>query len=450
VVIRVENVEVTNANPDGPDNDYGEFEVGGSLRVDDRLHEVTPDPVDGDTFDALVGPLYFSFNNSKLLPRDENDVITGPPQLSDIQPDTVYLESGTTGATTTPNLQVVLNRAPSSPMTVNLAYSDTSIVDGPATVDVPAGQQSVPVQLDGGNVGSATVTASMGANSFDSTVVVYDPAATRTLVDLTPASQSIQVGQTGMVTVMLDAPAGTGGVDVTLSSTGDISVPGTVSVPAGSLSADATVTAGSTPGTAQVTATLGSDMFSVDVDVTAAPSTPCLIISEYIEGSGNNNKAIELYNCGPTDFDLANFGVCLVSNNNTTCNSTSTLSPGTLASDAVYTVCKAASGDALPAIQNDCDEEMSSVMNFNGNDRLIVFRDEDNDGSYDSSVDVLTDAFGEPSVEPSGDPWKDKLFRRCDLTPYDATSAFDVSTYYNEYGPTDTGDWGLKPTESCN
>ncbi|MGM0555401.1 MAG: amidohydrolase family protein [Myxococcota bacterium] len=448
VLVRVEDVEVTDENPDS--QDFGEFVVDGELRVDDLMHEILPDPQVGDQFDALIGPLYYSFSNRKLVPRDENDVITGPPRLADLQPSSVFLESSTTGVTTTPNLQVVLNRAPSADMTVNLAYSDTAIVDGPATVTVPAGQQSVALQLDGGNVGTATVTASMGTDSFDSTVEVYDPTAQRTLVDLTPASQSIQVGQTGTVTVTLDAPAGTGGVDVTLSSTGDISLPATVTVPAGAPTADATVTAGTTPGAAEVTATLGSDSFTADVDVLAAPTTPCLIISEYIEGSGSDNKAVELYNCGATDFDLTNFGICLVSNQNTTCNATANFSATSLPSDEVYTVCKSTTGDAVDAIKNDCDEEISSVMNFNGNDRLVVFRDEDGDGSYDDSVDVLTDAFGQPSVEPSGTPWADTLYRRCNLTPYDTTTAFDVSTYYNSYGPTETSDWGSKPTEACN
>jgi cytosine/adenosine deaminase-related metal-dependent hydrolase len=448
VLVRVENVEVTDENPDS--QDFGEFVVDGELRVDDLMFEILPDPQVGDQFDALVGPLYYSFSNRKLLPRDENDVITGPPRLSDLQPDAVYLENNTTGVTTTPNLQVVLNRAPSTDMTVDLSYSDTSIVDGPATVDVPSGQQSVALQLDGGNVGSATVTASMSGDSFTSTVNVYDPAGPRTLVDLTPASQSIQVSQTGTVTVALDAPAGSGGVDVTLSATGDLSVPATVTVPAGAATADATVTAGSSPGATQVTATLGTDSFTVDVDVLAAPTTPCLIISEYIEGSGSDNKAVELYNCGASDFDLTNFGICLVSNANTTCNATATFSATNLPSDDVYTVCKSTSGDAVDAIKNDCDEELSNVMNFNGNDRLLVFRDEDGDDSYDDSIDVLTDAFGQPSVEPSGDPWANSLYRRCDTTPYDATSTFDVSTYYNAYSPTETSDWGLKPTEACN
>ena len=130
----------------------------------------------------------------------------------------------------------------------------------------------------------------------------------------------------------------------------------------------------------------------------------------------------------------------LVSNTNTSCNSTALLS-STLASGDVYTVCKSRTGDAddpVDAIKNDCDQEMGGVMNFNGNDRLVVF--EDADGS---------DAFGETAVEPSGDPWKDALYRRCDFTPYDGTTSFDVTTYYDAFGPTETSNWGVAPSEGC-
>lgn len=448
VLIRVDDVTVTDANPDAP-NDYGEFEVDG-LRVDDLLYEVLPDPQAGDTFDALVGPLYYSFGNTKLVPRSADDVIDGPPRLVSIAPALVYIPAGSTNAATTPSLNIVLSRAPSAPMTVDLSYGNTNIVDGPASVDVPAGQTRAEVLLDGNAVGSTTVTASMGGDSFDANVEVYDAAAQRALASLTPATQTIQITQSGTVTVTLDAPAGPGGVDVTMSATGGVSVASPLTVLAGALSADATVTAGANPGPATVSASLGATTLDVDVTVTDAPSTPCLIISEYIEGSGRTNKAIELYNCGPTTFDLSNFGVCLVSNDNTSCNATTALASSSLAAGQVYTICNSTTGDAVDAIKNNCDEEISSVMNFNGDDRLLVFEDTNTDASFDPAVDVITDALGETTVEPATDPWKDTLLRRCNITPYDGTTPFDASVFFNAYSPTETGDWGQPPSESCN
>ena len=453
VLVRVNDVTVTNANPDAPGDDFGEFEVGGALRVDDLMYEITPDPQLDDQFDAIIGPLYYSFGNRKLVPRDENDVIQGPPRLAGLEPQSVFLESGTTDATTTPALEVRLNRAPASAMTVNLSYGDASIVDGDASIDVPAGQESVVVPLDGGATGTATITASMGSDSDTASVTVYDPSAPRSIDSVTPATQTIQTGQSGTITVTLDAPAGTGGTDVTLTSTGDVAVtPNTLTVPAGDLSADASVTAGATVETAQITATLGPSSVSVDVEVIDAPSN-CLIISEYIEGTGRNNKAFELYNCGATDMDLTTYGVCLISNANTTCGTTSNLGATSLPAGEVYTVCKTTSGsggDPIDAIVNDCDEEISGVSNFNGNDRLLVFKDDNGDGSYTAADDTITDSLGEPDTEPSGDPWKDVILRRCDTSPYLGAAAFVTGDYFNEYALTDTGNWGMPPNESCN
>ena len=78
-LVTVRNVTVSNANPDSP-KDYKEFAVGecsggNGLRVDDYLHEVTPDPKKGDEFSQLTGPLHYSFDHFKLVPRSEADVV---------------------------------------------------------------------------------------------------------------------------------------------------------------------------------------------------------------------------------------------------------------------------------------------------------------------------------------------------------------------------------------
>jgi len=72
VLVRVQNVAVTNLNPDAPQT-FGEFEVAGALRVDDDLYKHTP--TDGETFASITGPLHFSFGNFKLLPRSAEDVV---------------------------------------------------------------------------------------------------------------------------------------------------------------------------------------------------------------------------------------------------------------------------------------------------------------------------------------------------------------------------------------
>lgn len=79
MLVQVWNVEVTSANPDDPD-EYGEFEVGGCLRVDDRLFTTLDDAasgyrVEGAIFESITGVLNFTYENTKLIPRDEADLV---------------------------------------------------------------------------------------------------------------------------------------------------------------------------------------------------------------------------------------------------------------------------------------------------------------------------------------------------------------------------------------
>jgi hypothetical protein len=74
VLVRVENVTPFDPNPDAP-SDHGEFAVTGVLRVDDLLY---PDAeVVGraaSSFNYIQGPLYFSFANTKIVPRGLADI----------------------------------------------------------------------------------------------------------------------------------------------------------------------------------------------------------------------------------------------------------------------------------------------------------------------------------------------------------------------------------------
>ncbi len=73
VLVAVENVTVTNANPDAPSS-YNEFLLDGALRVDDLLYLIAPPPAVGTTFRRLAGVMHYSFGNHKLLPRSASDV----------------------------------------------------------------------------------------------------------------------------------------------------------------------------------------------------------------------------------------------------------------------------------------------------------------------------------------------------------------------------------------
>ncbi len=72
VLVRVVDVSTTHTQPDCP-FDFGEFEVGGGLRIDDMGFKWEARL--GDRFESITGPLNFSFGNHKIEPRDEADIV---------------------------------------------------------------------------------------------------------------------------------------------------------------------------------------------------------------------------------------------------------------------------------------------------------------------------------------------------------------------------------------
>jgi hypothetical protein len=194
-----------------------------------------------------------------------------------------------------------------------------------------------------------------------------------------------------------------------------------------------------------------TSMMPARVTITArtGPSNPdCLYISEVVEGSANN-KAIELYNSCTTPVDLGDFGVCLVSNDKDTCDSdTRDDLSGTLGAMEVYGLCNSQHDPGTPD-DADCDLD-SGVTNFNGDDRLFIYRDADGDDAFTDGTDPIVDAFGERAVQPGSEIWEDITYRRCDFSLYDGTTPFDVDTAYTAHPTDDVSDFGVAPmTFTC-
>ena len=74
--IRFENVEVTAENADS-NGDYDEFAVTGGFRVDDFIWDDMDNnyPV-GTTFSSITGMMHYSYSNYKLIPRNEDDLVS--------------------------------------------------------------------------------------------------------------------------------------------------------------------------------------------------------------------------------------------------------------------------------------------------------------------------------------------------------------------------------------
>ncbi len=149
-----------------------------------------------------------------------------------------------------------------------------------------------------------------------------------------------------------------------------------------------------------------------------------LFISEYIEG-GSYNKAIEIYNGTGTTVDLSQYSLDLYSNANTSPTSSMDLS-GMLTDGDVFVV---AHGSAAPEILAQADLTNSSVINFNGDDSIVLRKG----GS-------TIDAFGQIGAYTvwgtSSENTKDHTLVRKEsvcLGDIDGTDAFDPTLEWDFY-----------------
>jgi predicted extracellular nuclease len=114
-----------------------------------------------------------------------------------------------------------------------------------------------------------------------------------------------------------------------------------------------------------------------------------LLISEYIEGSGFN-KAIELYNGTGSDLDLSQYSLGIHTNGAEEVSQKLTLS-GTLKNGETYVLYH---GQADEKIKAKGNLENSTVINFNGNDPLVLLKGDsiiDSIGQVGSSADFAKD-----------------------------------------------------------
>jgi predicted extracellular nuclease len=123
-----------------------------------------------------------------------------------------------------------------------------------------------------------------------------------------------------------------------------------------------------------------------------APATASaeLFISEYVEGS-SNNKAIEIYNPSGASVSLTDYELRLRSNGALAPSQTITLSGSLAAGDVLVLV----HGSAAPALLALADVVNNTVINFNGDDSVEL---------YKISTTSTVDALGQFGVDP-GTAW---------------------------------------------
>jgi RHS repeat-associated protein len=208
-------------------------------------------------------------------------VIPPPPVPVSLLPDPLPLQQGATGM-----LTLTINAAQLNDTSVPLTTSETTILQIPASITVPAGHLTALVPVTALLAGTATVSATLNGVTVSSTVQVSPPPPVVT--SLTPATLSVPKGRPGTLRVTLSrASTQVEEVMVTSSAPGVAQGPAMVPIPAGALFADFPVLS-LAEGSAVITATLngGSATSTVTVtpaevvSLTLAPQDPTRFVGE--------------------------------------------------------------------------------------------------------------------------------------------------------------------------
>lgn len=326
VFIRVQNVTVTDDNPDDP-NDYDEFEVTGGLRIDDLVVDGggTGGQLDntfsvGTAFVDIAGVHHYSYNDFKLLPRRVSDLQQQAPTLAGFSPDEIYVEVG--GGVLPSELTITLTGLAVGDTTVGLQSGNDAVASVPTSVVVLDGTDSVVVPVTGvlAQLPPVTLTASLGVTDVYATAHVYDDTLPRSLVSITPDQAQVLVNATATFTLTLDLPAPSGGAAVGLSVTNGIgSTNPQETIVAGAFSTDFTFTAASSEASGLIIATLGTSTVQATVDVLAA-NPGFFVINEvdYDQIGTDYEEFLELYNGTLSSVDLTGHRLIFVNGANGT------------------------------------------------------------------------------------------------------------------------------------
>jgi hypothetical protein len=233
-------------------------------------------------------------------PSDVAIMVAALPTLSIDNVSVLEGDAGTTDAVFTVTLSAAIDRV----VTVDYATANGTATAGSdfvatsGTLTFPAGSagsQTITVLVNGdtdvepnetffvdlSSPVNATIAVGRGTGT-----ILNDDSPTLTLL---PANQSLLVGATGNLTVSLPAPAGAGGVLVTLASddTDVATVPASVTVAAGASSAVFQVTAGAIAGTAQISAD-AAGYTSANANVTVSLRALSIAVSSPLVGVGRS------------------------------------------------------------------------------------------------------------------------------------------------------------------
>ncbi len=323
VLAQVQNVVVTDIAPPpggGESAPTGQFEVDSTLRIDDEIFAVSPFPSNGTAFPSIVGVLSFNRGNQVLFPRDADDFILGDPTLVSLSPGLSFVNVGESNTATGPTaLQVVLTHAVTVDTVVSIVSSDAAslaVVGGGVTVSI--GQSTAIVLVDGlVQAAAVTLTATLDGVTASADVRVVGAAEVPAIASLTPPTSSIGTASSVTLTLSLDIPAGAGGEVVALSASPgtSVTVPATVNVAEGDLSASFDVVATDVEGSETITATLNGTA-TATVDVVAGNGQLVINEVDYDQADADTDEFVELFNASGATVSLNGLALIFVNGSN--------------------------------------------------------------------------------------------------------------------------------------
>jgi len=210
-----------------------------------------------------------------------------PPQVLSLTPSPLAVVQGATGT-----LTVTLNAAQATDTVVPITSNNATIVGVPVSVTVPAGLTTAPVSVSGLTIGAATVTATLNGTATATVNIVPPPPVVTALGPIPPVTAPLTLakGRTGVLQVTINrAPTDPTVITLQNSATSVVTVPPSVTVAAGQLTASFPVTT-QTEGQATITASFNSTSATAQVVVTApevesialAPAAPTVFAGESV------------------------------------------------------------------------------------------------------------------------------------------------------------------------
>ncbi len=327
VLIQLEDVTVTALNLEAGPGDRdptNEFEVEGTLAVNDLFYLIEPMPEIGQSIQRLTGMLRFANGTFKVEPRGPEDIGQGPVSINTFSAEEALAVVGQSAPLSDAQGQVILltlsGTASQGGERVNLNVSPAGILDVPAEILIPQGSYQVMIEATGVSAGTATLSASIegrGMASLEVEVIEADTAPTS--LQITPANILLGAGGMAVVTVSFNYPAPNDYVlNLSTPEPSLLTLPSMVAVDAGSRSAEFTLSAAGGAGMTTLSVSAEGAEAQATVTVSEIPIGGALVINEVESNQVSSDTAefIELYNASGAPLTLADFKVEMINGAN--------------------------------------------------------------------------------------------------------------------------------------